>query len=363
VKVCRFLVLSLGVLLVGLAPDAARAQSAASPSTPIRVALYVNPPFVIKTESGFGGFAVELWEHAASKGARRFEYKPVATLSELLRVVSTGETDIAVTNLTVTHGRFQHMDFTQPWFESGLRLMVNERRHASGWLLLRQLKDSGHLRVYLWISVVILAATIILTVVDRIFDPEFPREWSKGIAESFYQVMSIATSGKAPHKNLFGTFGRVLSALWMVAGVAVVAYIISSVTSVMTASSLTSHVTSTADLPGKTVGVVRSSVAEAFAIDAALSLRAFDNLDAAVDALVKNRISAVIDDAPDLEYYDHTHPDLPITVVGAIFRPQKYGFAVPVGSPLAREVSRQILAARESGLLRRLRSKYFGNTP
>ena len=362
-NVRRFLVLLLGVLLIGLAPDAAHAQSAAAPSKPIRVALWVSPPFVMKTESGFGGFAVELWEYTASKLALRFEYTPVATLPELLRLVSTGETDIAVTSLTITHDRLQRMDFTQPWFDTGLRLMISEKRDVGFRHLVGKLKDGGHLRAYTWIAIAVLAATIVLTVVDRIFDPAFPRDWSRGLAESLYQVTSVVTSGRAPHKPLFGAFGRVVAALWMVVGVAVVAYVVSSVTSVMTASTLTSQVTSTADLPGKTVGVLGGSVAEAFAIDAALSVQAFDSLDAAVDALVKKRVSAVIGDAPDLEYYDKTHPDLPITVVGAIFRPEKYGFALPLRSPLGRDVSRQIVAARESGFLARLRSKYFGNRP
>jgi len=76
---------------------------------------------------------------------------------------------------------------------------------------------------------------VLLTFFDRRFDKSFPESWREGIAESFYTVMSVATSGKpAKRSNLFGWVGRIWQGLWLVCGVAVVAYVTSSVTSVMT---------------------------------------------------------------------------------------------------------------------------------
>ena len=82
-----------------------------------------------------------------------------------------------------------------------------------------------------------------------------------------------------------------------------------------------------------------------------------------MNALVKGRVGAIVQDAPVLEYYDNSHPELPITEVGALFLPQKYGFVLPKGSALVRPVDIQILAARESGYLDKLKAKYFGVTP
>src|SRR5690606_14012337 len=132
--------------------------------------------------------------------------------------------------------------------------------------------DAGLLTAYAWLVLVIIVATIGITFFDRYFDKGFPRRWREGLAESFYTVMSVVTSGKSPaRKNLFGWMGRIWQALWLVTGIAVLAYVTSSVTSVMTTLQLTDRINSIADLPGTTVGVAQGSTADEFAERALLS--------------------------------------------------------------------------------------------
>lgn len=338
-------------------------QTAAAQTGPLRAGVHLSPPFVMRGPAFYHGYAVELFETIASRLGLRHEYTLFATLPDMLDAVARGDIDVAVSNLTITHDRLVRMDFTQPWFDDGLRIMVNERRHVSANDLISQLSDSGHLRIYLWLALAIVAGTIALTLLDRYFDPDFPREWHRGVAESFYHVMAVVTSGATSHKELFGAFGRLLSAVWMVVGVVVIAYITSSVTSVMTTNTLTTRIASIADLSDKTIGVLRGSAAATFAIDSAWQTQAFDTIDAAVAALVARQVDAVVGDASVLEYYDKSHPELPVTEVGGLFRPEKYGFALPLHSPLHRDFSRQIMMARENGYLDRLRARHFGTRP
>ncbi|MGH6913548.1 MAG: transporter substrate-binding domain-containing protein, partial [Geminicoccales bacterium] len=184
--------------------------------------------------------------------------------------------------------------------------------------------------------------------------------WRHGVAESFYAVMSIAVSGRAARKNLFGWLGRIWQALWLLCGVAVLAYVTSTVTSVMTTLSLTNQIHGLADLSGKTVGVFTGSVAEDFARESALRSRSFDNVDGAVQALLDGGIAAIIGDSPVLKYYAYSHPDVPVTVLNGIFEPDKYGFGLTRGSALTRPLTLEILGAHESGLVGELRTKYFG---
>ena len=110
------------------------------------------------------------------------------------------------------------------------------------------------------------------------------------------------------------------------------AYVTSTVTSVMTTLSLTAQINGLADLPGKTVGVFTGSVAEEFAQESGLATRSYANIDAAVEGLLAGRIDAIVGDAPVLSYYAHTHPHLPLQVVGAIFEPDKSALAWPRGA-------------------------------
>jgi polar amino acid transport system substrate-binding protein len=354
------LALTIAVLAGPLAADL-RAQDAPVNPQPLKVGLYLSPPFVMEEDGRYTGMAIELWEAIASDLALQSEYEVLPTIRALVQATSAGDLDVAVTNLTITQSRAERIDFTHPWYDAGLRIMINEDRGTGFWDVVTGLQESGYLRAYAWLALVIVAATILLTLFDRRFDKDFPQRWRDGIAESFFSVMSIATSGRAARKNLFGWAGRIWQALWLVCGVAVLAYITSTVTSVMTTLSLANQINSLADLPSRTVGVFTGSVAEEFARDSALRGRSFDHIDEAVPALLDGRIAAIVGDAPVLEYYANRHPDVPVMVVGAIFEPDKYGFGLTLGSALTRPLTVELIGAHESGLVEELRSRYFGD--
>jgi len=77
--------------------------------------------------------------------------------------------------------------------------------------------------------------------------------------------------------------------------------------------------------------------------------------------LVGRQIDAIVLDAMTLQWYDNSHPELPITEVGPIFEKKSYAFALPIGSPLRHEINKSILKQNESGFLETLRKNYFGD--
>ena len=155
----------------------------------------------------------------------------VDTFRELVDATAAGDIDVAATNLAVTRDRAERIDFTHPWFDAGLKIMVSESRGTSFRDVVAGLRESGHLRAYAWIAFVILLATQLVTLFDRYFDKNFPHRWRDGLAESFYTVMSATISGRPPaRKNLFGWIGRIWQGLWLACGVAVLAYLTSSET-------------------------------------------------------------------------------------------------------------------------------------
>lgn len=360
-----FVLLAFLVAFAGAAPAKAQeADGTERAARPVAVGVYVHPPFVIRKGDAFTGMAIELWEWVANQRGIESRYVELGNVGELVDAAAAGDIDVAVTNMTVTRERAERIDFTHPWFDAGQRIMVNEERGAGFRDVFRGLGDSGHLRAYGWIALVILAATFLMTLFDRRFDRDFPRRWRDGVAESFYTVMSVATSGRSPvRKNLFGWVGRIWQGLWLACGVAVLAYVTSSVTSVMTTLSLTNQINSVSDLSGRGVGVQPGSVSEDYARQAGFSTRPFEHIDEAVRALLDRRIDAIIGDAPVLEYYAHTNPDQPVTVVGPIFAPDKYAFGLTRRSELTRPLTVELIGAHESGLIEAIRARYFGKDP
>lgn len=339
-------------------------QSTPAASQSLRVGIFVDPPFVMADDNSYSGMAVDLWEMLANQLDLEFQYTSYPNFRDLVAAAASNQIDVAVTNLTITRDRAERVDFTHPWFDAGQRIMVNDDQGAGFGALIAGLQQSGHLKAYVWIALVILLSTVVLTIFDRRFDKSFPRRWRDGIAESFYTVMSVATSGKPPsRKNLFGWMGRIWQGLWLVCGIAVLAYVTSSVTSVMTTLAITNQINSVEDLTGHTVGVFSGSVSEGYARGMGIRHRDYPNIEEAVAALRDGRISAIIGDAPVLEYYATTHTDQPVSVVGAIFEPDKYGFALPHNSDLTRALTVELIGAHENGDIHAIRTRYFGDSP
>jgi len=347
--------------ILWLAP--ARAQPAGPDAAPLKVAVYVNPPFVMETNGVYSGLAIDIWQDAAAKLGLTYTYIPMPTFPDMLQAVAAGQVDIAVADITITQERMQRMDFTQPWFNSGLRVMIDQDRQSRLGTVLKNLYAGGHLHILMWLGVIIVAAVVALTAIDRKYTEGFPEKWSEGLIESLYHVLSVVTSGKSSHKLLFGMYGRLVASFWLICGLAVVAYITSSITAVMTVASLNDQIHSAADLHGNPVGAVAGTVAEAWCLDAGLQTQGFANLPDAVHALVRRQIVGIVGDAASLEYYDNSHPELPITEVGAVFEPATEGFATPIGSKLGRAISEQIVAQMEDGTLSQMTARYFGVEP
>ncbi|MFD1215125.1 MULTISPECIES: transporter substrate-binding domain-containing protein [Microbulbifer] len=326
----------------------------------VQVGLYLSPPFVMEEGEVYTGMAIDLWQEIARERNLKSIYRVYSDLPSLMGDTEQGKIDVAVTNLTVTEDRALKVDFTQPWFDAGLRVMVSTNQKTNIGDIFHGLHRSGLLTGYLWLIAVIFAATLLFTLFDRRFDAEFPSRWRDGLAESFYSVMSIVTSGRVERKNLFGWVGRIWGGLWLVCGVAVVSYITASITSVMTSLALTSQVNGLQDLPGKTVGVLAGSTAQESMVRHAIKTREFKDIEQAVSGLRSGEVQALVADAPVLAYFTFQNPGLGVRLVGKLFEPDKYAFALPRGSDLTRPISIEVIAAYESRLIFNLKEKYFG---
>ena len=362
-RLLPILVALLLTLLPASASDAqAPAAGAAAPAAaPIRAAVYGDEPFVMRAADGsYSGFAVDLWDMIGARLGRRTELVPFTDFGAMMAAVKGGTVDIAVVDLFVTSERAQAMEFTQPIADGGLRIMVHERRQHTLGRLLHGLWQGGHLVVLGWGLLAAIALSVPVVMVLRRVDPAFTPHWHEGFAEAFYHVMSVAMTGKTSYKGASGWLSRIFAAIWMVFGVTTVAYVTSSLSSVMTTNALHQEINGAKDLSGKSVGVISGTLGESYCAEHHLDVRAYGALDGAVKDLVDQKIDAIVFNAPELEYYDTKHPELPITEVGPVFQRLNCAFGLPPGSELRRQVDIELLRLQESGEVARLRERYFG---
>jgi ABC-type amino acid transport substrate-binding protein len=117
------------------------------------------------------------------------------------------------------------------------------------------------------------------------------------------------------------------------------------------------------DLSGKVIGAQLGTTGAAYAKDKtkAKSVRTYDLIDDAFNALEAGQIEAVINDCPVSKYAENAHKDL--VVVAAIQTNEEYGFAFPKGSDLVDTFNKQIADMKDNGDLKAISDKWFHGKP
>jgi ABC-type amino acid transport substrate-binding protein len=349
------------------APVAAPAPSAPAAAAPriVRVGVYEVPPFAEPDAAlKWKGFAVVLFEASAIQLQMIPEFRQYAHIAALMSAVEKGEVEAGIGNIMVTSKRFAQVDFSQPILDGGLRVMVPSDRTHTLRRLWNGLVEDGHVQVLFWALVGMLVLSVVVMAVLRRLDQEFSKHWHEGFAEAMYHVVSVMMTGKTSYKGKIdpGWLGRVIATVWLVFGVASVAYVTSSITSVMTADTISDAVHGPKDLPGRTVGVLTGSVGARYCAEHGIDVVTYDTLDEAARALADRMTDAVVSDAQSLEYYDVSHPQVNVAVVGEMFERRHYAFPINrAAEDLRRRIDVVLVGLREDGMLEQLRRRSFGH--
>jgi ABC-type amino acid transport substrate-binding protein len=351
------------------APVAAPAAAATdvAPTAPriVRVGVYEVPPFAEPDAAlKWKGFAVVLFEASAIQLQMIPEFRQYANIDDLMSAVEKGEVEAGIGNIMVTSKRLTQVDFSQPILDGGLRVMVPSDRTHTLRRLWNGLVEDGHVQVLFWALVGMLVLSVVVMGALRRLDQEFSKHWHEGFAEAMYHVVSVMMTGKTSYKGKLGPawLGRVIASVWLVFGVASVAYVTSSITSVMTADTISDAVHGPKDLPGRTVGVITGSVGARYCAEHGIDVVTYDTLDEAARALADRVTDAVVSDAQSLEFYDVSHPQVNVAVVGEMFERRHYAFPINrAAEDLRRRIDVVLVGLREDGMLEQLRRRSFGH--
>ena len=78
----------------------------------------------------------------------------------MLASISSGKPDVAVTELAINGERMERMDFSQPWFDAGLQIMVHKPPVVSLVYFVHQLYENGSLKSNFWIAISLIIASV-----------------------------------------------------------------------------------------------------------------------------------------------------------------------------------------------------------
>ncbi len=116
-------------------------------------------------------------------------------------------------------------------------------------------------------------------------------------------------------------------------------------------------------LEGKTVGIqINTTAREVLRKRPGIRIRDYNSIDLALLDLQNGNLDAVMTDSPVLKYMLHRGYEQ-LVMTGSLFTEEHYGIvARKDNDQLIREVNRALLRLEERGEIRRLRTKWFGET-
>jgi polar amino acid transport system substrate-binding protein len=329
-----------------------------------KLLVLVKPaePFSFENEGQKTGYSVELWKAVAEKAGLQFEMEMVPTMPLLIEALKKGEADVGVGAISVTEDREKFLDFSHPFFQSGLQIMAPASSSGSAFSVFGSLFRGDVLMVISIFLIAIFGVSNILWFTERKVNPEcFPAPYKAGVWEATWWAACTIISGGCENKAANSVAGRLVAIVWMLGGIGLTSYITATLASAMTVNTLTSDIRDIADLKGQVVATVAGSSSETFLKGRGFNPESFENYSKAIDALNKKDVKAVVYDSPMLRYYLTKHADSPLQLAGDMFDLQNYAFAMPLGSPHRKRINEAILQLDKEGFRNALEKKWFNS--
>ncbi len=319
------------------------------------------PPFSMKAEDGaWTGISIDLWREIAAEMDLEFEFRET-DLQGLLDGVTDRSLDFAVAALTVTSEREKAMDFTHPFFHTGLGIAVAHKpRHP--WLnVFRSFFSFDMLKL---IVAVFLLSLFIGSFVYLFERKKNPKHFGGGIVEgvgsgAWWSVVTMTTVGYGD-KTPVTLGGRMLAFLWMLVCLVLIAVLTAHITSSLTLMQMMSGVKGPDDLMHVRVGSVADTTSSDYLRENRIPFNTYKTASEGLRAIAEGKIEALVYDKPILRYLIRKEFQGDLEVLPTTFRRQDYGIAMPAGSPLREPINRVLLETIHAPVWQGTLTQYLG---
>ncbi|NNM85865.1 MAG: transporter substrate-binding domain-containing protein [Phycisphaerales bacterium] len=324
----------------------------------LTVGTTISPPFVIASSDGrLSGLSISLWRHIAKELGYQTHFK-LYPFRPLLAAVSAKQVDAAISSITVSADRATRMDFSEPFFVTGLAIAVPAKREAD-WKAVLAAAISWHVLDLLFGALVLLTAvgTLMWLIERRHNRTTFGGDEANGIGKGIWwsaQTMTSVGYGDVIPRT---TAGRLLAILWMLLGVVTTSGFTASLTTALTINQLQGPVKTANDLQHVRVGTIAGSTSQAYLANRGIRPKLFIGVQPALAALKSGKLDAVVYDEPLLNYAIRRHFAGQERVLPLLLQRQFYAVAIPLDSPFRSQINMALLeftqSPRWAGLVRR----------
>ena len=331
----------------------------------LNIALYNFPPCVILNENARPtGFDIECLEAVLENVGLQVRYSYPEEFSDLIGGVSQGKFDGATSGITITGEREAKVDFTHPYLNSGLSILVSSDSKVNPFrTILRYVSNVGpQLLVVLiftaFFGVLIFFIEKIFAKKESQFSPDNP---ALGIFNGYY-FANVANTTMG-----FGDFvpksipGKCLTIVMAIIGIYfILPYATASMNMALQQEQEVYSINSPENLPGKLVATEGGTTSEIYLNSIGCNVKTVKRIEDAYELLDHKKVEAVVFDMPTIKYLLKNEGKGKFKVSGQMFDRQAYGFALANGSPYRERINEALADFMRTDAYWDLHRKWFG---
>ncbi|KAM0020330.1 putative periplasmic binding protein-like I [Helianthus debilis subsp. tardiflorus] len=288
--------------------------------------------------------------------------KPAGSYNDLIYNLSDGKYDAVVGDITILAKRSDYVDFTLPYAEGGVSLIVPiEDERKSAWIFMRPLEKE------LWITTgaFFIYTGLVVWILEHRINKEFRGSPGQQVGMIFW--FSFSTLVYAHREKLISNLSRFVVIVWVFVVLVLTSSYTASLTSMLTVQKLRPSYTDINEIKrnGESVGYQEGSFVKDMLKDMGFndsqlkSYSTFEDYDKALkNGSRKGGVSAIMDELPYIQVFLAKYCNK-YTMTGPTYKTAGFGFAFPKGSPLVHDVSRAVLQVTEEQMLN-ISNQWFG---
>ncbi|KAI5556062.1 hypothetical protein BDE02_18G009400 [Populus trichocarpa] len=290
--------------------------------------------------------------------------EPAGTYNDLIYQVYLKNFDAVVGDTTIVFNRSQYVDFTLPYTESGVSMIVPivDNNSKNAWVFLRPLTWD------LWVTSFCFFIFIgfVIWVLEHRINEDFRGPASHQAGTSFW--FSFSTMVFAQREIVVSNLSRAVVVIWCFVVLILTQSYTASLTSLLTVQQLRPTVTDVHELikKGEYVGYQEGSFVQGILLDLGFDeskLIVYNSTEQCDDLLSKGSgnggIAAAFDEVPYTRLFLSRYCSK-YAMIDPTFKTDGFGFAFPKGSPLVPDVSRAVLNMTEGDKMKEIENDWFG---
>lgn len=299
----------------------------------LKVGVWNAPPYVSVDDKGrIDGMSVQIWKNIAADSDIKYEIAVYDNITEIIDAIATGSLDASIGPQVATAERAKKVLFSQPYYSSGVGIMV-PARSPTMWDRIRPFLTTALLTIVFSLILMLLIVGYLIWLFERGNNPDgFPKHWLQGVGSGMWLALSALTSvgfGDVVPKT---RGGRIVCGIWMVLSMAIAASITAGLASMLTTALTAEYVkaqgiVSAEQIHGKTVAVLEGMNVDQVVHHYGGKVVYKERLSDTIDGLMTGRYDAVGGDRVSLIYYLQCYPNNRISVPSVTLSKENLAFA------------------------------------